>query len=642
MTTSLPTMDEVALGAFLEDVGKFMQRARGSIKAMAPEVRARESDVLPPDRHGGYTHKHALWTDAFFDWMAGENLAFPDGIDANRVRDAAVYHHHPRTPLHWLSAIADRLSAGMDRKARDEKAEREAGDKGWDHFRKVPLKGLLDRVNLGLDAPPGETTYPVTELTPEAMFPAAVDSARLPEAYERLWAAFCEAFRALCTHAETVDQFHEGLLANSERFCWAIPSSTVDQPDISLHDHNRTVAALAACLYRFHEAAGDLDDEKAIKNPDTPKFRVLTGDLSGIQSSLFRLRSEGVKGANRILRARSFLIGQVGEAAAWRCRQEFRLPPYCLLQTAGGRFQLLVPNLPDAETRVDALRGDFDTWMLERYTGDLVVNLALSPKFSGSDFHSGRFAETLRRIAVSVDDAKQRPLAKRLAGDGAVIRASYPDGPCHTCGLRPATVDPNEPEVKRCRTCADEASLGRLLPRAVAVTWHDDRDGITALPDGLGLNVRPAAVDTAHDSGRRQRVRSGWRVRGNDEAGVFPVADRFVANHIPRLRHGDGDRGRYNDLSDEADEVKTGDAKLFEHLAADAREWLEPDGPFTGRAMLAVIKADVDRLGFVFAYGLGGDLSVGRAAQLSRMIDGFFTGYLDHLIRTRFPNTYSV
>ncbi|HNN56170.1 MAG TPA: hypothetical protein PKG84_07500, partial [Novosphingobium sp.] len=41
-----------------------------------------------------------------------------------------------------------------------------------------------------------------------------------------------------------------GLLSLSERFTFAIPSSTVDVPDVSLHDHNRTVAAIAACLHR--------------------------------------------------------------------------------------------------------------------------------------------------------------------------------------------------------------------------------------------------------------------------------------------------------------------------------------------------------------------------------------------------------
>ena len=59
------SLDEVVLGAFLEDIGKFMQRAMGSSRQLPPEVARRASDVLPSFR-GRSTHWHALWTDAFF------------------------------------------------------------------------------------------------------------------------------------------------------------------------------------------------------------------------------------------------------------------------------------------------------------------------------------------------------------------------------------------------------------------------------------------------------------------------------------------------------------------------------------------------------------------------------------------------
>jgi len=84
--------------------------------------------------------------------------------------------------------------------------------------------------------------------------------------------------------------------ALSERYTWAIPSSTVDLPDISLHDHNRTVAAIATCLHAWHSAHGSLHDEAAIRDRSQPKFRLLAGDLSGIQRTLFKLAQQQVKG----------------------------------------------------------------------------------------------------------------------------------------------------------------------------------------------------------------------------------------------------------------------------------------------------------------------------------------------------------
>jgi CRISPR-associated protein Csm1 len=627
-------VDEVALGAFFKDTGKFMQRAFGATRTMDPAPRARQSEILPPDGYGGYTHKHALWTEAFFDWMEKQGLSFPAGVNLGKVRDAAVYHHHPRTPLHWLSAVADRLSAGMDRAAKDDAADALETGKGRDAFHNKPLACIFDRIQLGRGNQRTPQSYPLVPLAADAMFPAEVDGEKLPSRYEICWNGFTDAFAALCRQDLSADVFQQGLLSLSERYTWAIPSSTIDDPDVSLHDHNRTVAAFAACLYRYHEALGELHDESAIKNRERPKFRILVGDLSGIQTSLFRLRSEGVKGVNRVLRARSFLIGQIGDAAAQLCRQRFDLPPWCVLQNAGGRFQVLLPALSGIDDVVDALRRQIDVWMLNRYTGDLCLNLAVTPPLTGQDFASERFPQTLRAIAAATDAAKQRPLATWLTSVGAAkIETTYPaDGSCSVCGVRPAEVT----GAHRCSTCDIEERLGSRVPKAVTVglTVASTSD---ALFGDLGLAI---STDGLLPDAQRS-LSAGFRVWGRN-AGAFPPAERFLANHVPHLADGDNDHGRYDGLADAAD-VQVGDIKVFEQLAADAREWHGEQ--FIGRSMLAVLKADVDDLAFVFGYGFERNrATVGRIAQLSRMMDGFFTGYLTHLLETEpeFRNTYTV
>ena len=57
---------------------------------------------------------------------------------------------------------------------------------------------------------------------------------------------------------------------------------------------------------------------------------------------------------------------------------------------------------------------------------------------------------------------------------------------------------------------------------------------------------------------------------------------------------------------------------------------------------LAVIKADVDDLGFIFSNGLGEAFSISRYASLSRMLNYFFTGWLIEEIREKFPMAYTV
>jgi CRISPR-associated protein Csm1 len=58
--------------------------------------------------------------------------------------------------------------------------------------------------------------------------------------------------------------------------------------------------------------------------------------------------------------------------------------------------------------------------------------------------------------------------------------------------------------------------------------------------------------------------------------------------------------------------------------------------------MLAVLKADVDRLGQLFTRGLGSDRTVGRSVALSRLVDAFFTGWLTEHVRRHTPNVYTV
>jgi CRISPR-associated protein Csm1 len=86
--------------------------------------------------------------------------------------------------------------------------------------------------------------------------------------------------------------------------------------------------------------------------------------------------------------------------------------------------------------------------------------------------------------------------------------------------------------------------------------------------------------------------------------------------------------------------IKAGDIKTFAALAHDSVETV--DGRRLGREMLAVLKADVDRLGLIFAEGLGDEWSLARMAALSRMIDGWFTLRLPVLLEREFPDAYTV
>lgn len=644
MDDRLPDIDETAVAAFLHDIGKVEQRAAPSVADLPATSRGLQETILPV-YEGRHSHWHALFTDGFFEWAMDERLWPPrERIDLHKVRQLAIYHHKPDThrfPWTQLIAEADRLSSGLDRKKRDADQEADLAHGGRQAYRRTALLSVVTGLRLDHDAK--AQPLPLAELVPDAVFPdPTVDAARLPDAYVTVRDGFRAAFRRLAEqHGRNVELFHAGLTSASERWLWAVPSSTMDQPDVGLHDHALSTAAIASCLHTFHEAEGTLTDAGAIADRTRPKFRLLEGDLSGIQSTLFRLARQQVRGAARILRARSFLMGALLDAAALLIRRALGLPPYVVLQSAGGKFQMLLPALDTVEPAIEACRERFDAWLVARYAGDLALNLALGPAFDAHGFEKTRWPSTLRDLRAVAEDAKQRPLATTFSR--AVLAGDYEagaDGACPSCGVRPRRPDLVEGGESRCRACHDEHALGRRLPNLQGNLWRE----VEGSDEGLALFDRLRVIVTDDIPHPGAALVGAWQPRPAEHA--WPPADRFIANHVPRFTDNEWDDKRYEPAVDAIQDVDDIDAlradaiKPFHHLACEDRELV--DGRWVGRPLLAVLKADVDRLGQLFTRGLGEDRTVGRVVALSRQIDAFFTGWLTHHVKTTAPDVYTV
>ncbi|MDE2016519.1 MAG: hypothetical protein KGI57_02315 [Hyphomicrobiales bacterium] len=146
---------------------------------------------------------------------------------------------------------ADRISSGMERKKRDEGEEQSPEPNKRGRYRRVRLVSTPSLVRLDDRQHPPRGHYPIREIGPAAL----LDLKPEPEAedaiaeYQREWRAFGAAYAQLARRAsDDLAGYVEGLIALGERFWWTVPSSTVDDPDVSLHDHGRVAAAVAACL----------------------------------------------------------------------------------------------------------------------------------------------------------------------------------------------------------------------------------------------------------------------------------------------------------------------------------------------------------------------------------------------------------
>ena len=650
--SSRPGVFEVTVGALLHDIGKLIQR--GSSRELALPRREKSSDTLQTF-NGRHSRWHALWTEAFFNWVDEQRLPWPKDVDARWIRDFAVYHHHslqerphaPRHSLNELVAIADQLASGFEPKEMD--TEGESTEAGRNKFKRTPLKAIVP--SLSLDRKSDLIGHYVPDLLDaDALMPRSgleglqIENA-VSAAYCKMWESFKDEWKTLCQRSGiSIRTFEEGLLSVMERTLWAIPSSPTAEPDVSLFDHSRTVAAFAAALFQHHNWTGDLDVSDALKDETRSKFRFLVGDLSGIQSTLFQFSRERLSGLNRILRGRSLRFQFIADSAVRQVLEAFEMPFCAAMQTAGGRFLILLPDLGCEEThkRTDSLKTRFDEWLVRNYTGNLGFGLALSDPISVRDLKSAR--EDHRRqgiesrghdvrshLTIATEMAKLRQL-EGPAADG-ILSVDYPHGVCGSCGKRPATSGNTEsdadPEGAYCSTCREESDLGRRLPksRVVAITpvSSDTKGGIF----GLKYELKNKGSDNDF----------GWRTGTESASGPPPV--RLGQCYVPVFDEKDVEE--FKGLDGHTD-INEGGIKTFEVLAKYSVHNEGDTGQVRGREMLAVLKADVDRLGSLFGRGLGGEFhwNPARSSALSRMVDGYFSIRIPHILKEEFSNIYTV
>ena len=146
-----------------------------------------------------------------------------------------LWHHQPGDEQARLVALTDRLSVGVDRAS---------GETVSDSSKE--LVSIFSRLRSSSER--NYVPLQELELSEAALMPHTEAHSDLQNTYADLWAAFRREAGGLST-VPSLAAYLEGMLALFQRFTWCIPSADYgSEPDISLYDHSRTVAALSACL----------------------------------------------------------------------------------------------------------------------------------------------------------------------------------------------------------------------------------------------------------------------------------------------------------------------------------------------------------------------------------------------------------
>jgi len=619
----------VILGALLHDVGKFMNRAK---------------DVQ---------RKHPFFSA---DYVTSDKfkLLVKDWIDLELLKTLVQRHHeYPKMPddllvqkidephtrvLAYIVSRADSYSSGE--RLDEEPAELD--------YKNVRLKSVLSRIKKDKDNP-YHRYYNLQRLRPKTSFPVSEDELTyLTHNYDKIHKEFGEDFANF--KPKRFDALFNGYLSLFEEFLWCVPSDTRDKyNDISLFDHLSTTSAIAACLYQYHS---DNFDEKYITDDSLEKCMLVGGDLSGIQKFIFEIGSTNPKKLSKILRGRSFYLSLLTEAASLKILRRLNLPISCRIMNAGGRFVLLVPNTPFAKEEIEKLQKEIDNWFYKRFLGKLSLNMACGTILSRDGFTSEEFLKKQKELSNALELSKRRRFSNIITDHESLnnpmkeaFEILQKDGEaCEFCKIYPKVVGKS-----RCQTCLDSEEIGESLVSKPLVYFYEG-----SKPDGINIMGYTIYFKNKGDD---------WVLLEKIGDGEFEenqgYIKRYISNYIPEKQKGDIDLENEkpeggNTLcrycgspckleGDDKEDIPPRKDLVREHLtfqciSASTRR----ANSGKGVDHLAVIKADVDDLGFIFSQGLGNYFSISRYASLSRMLNYFFIGWLTDEIRKNYRMVYTV
>lgn len=442
-------------------------------------------------------------------------------------------------------------------------------------------------------------------------------------------------------------------------YMWAVPSDTRyknEISDISLFDHLRGTAAIAACLYKQHLRSLNEGGNFNRKN----EFILIGGDFSGIQAYIFDITNRGVGGASKRLRARSFFIYLFSEVTIHKILHALRLPIVCNIFSAGGKFLLLAPNVGEVKEHLIKVKSQIEKEIHETYFAQFAFLMSwktinvFREEFGVEDFFktAADMFYALEREKVSkeqsvlikdhswnTNDFKATKLYKDYKG--------YED--CQICGKGPATHDEIDKDeegrvVKSCFICyRDKIFLGSKIPKSNYIAFAIGNVSKTEEEQGQKIvifhdwekgdeNNECYYVELLEQHSCKNEYYLTYNVSGaNDQQEIITnlvPLKKYYANYV---------------LLDTAKNVEG-----FEKIAKQSR-WEKKEIKY-GSDLLGILKADVDNLGLLFNKGFEipsldeeglPDIdrkTVSRFLTLSRMLELFFSGWIKEAMSNQMKN----
>ena len=505
------------------------------------------------------------------------------GITDRVVLDCVKYHHAAMlkgaalddNSLAYIVYLADNIAAFADRRKKAESDE-----KGFELA--VPLQSIYYQPgDMGDD---NGINYPSAE---KKKFSEAF--------YTKIRQRLTDNLKGL----QWTEEYINSLMAVMEANLTYIPSSTAksELADISLYDHVKLTAAIAACIYDYLNEKGLsykaalFEHEKLFY--DEQAFILYSMDVSGIQNFIYTIAS---KNALKTLRARSFYLEIMMEHIIDLLLEKAELSRANLIYSGGGHCYILLPNTEKTIAHIQDFQQEMKQWFLENYQTELYVATGYAACTANAlrNMPDGSYSEIYRKLSMMISKQKQH---RYEAADILWLNGRKMDDYTRECKVCRNIGHVNAEGV--CPTCQKISDLSKniLVDNFFGVVRDGAQQRGLPLPGGYSLIA-------CHD---KKDVREKFM---SDDALVRIYGKNALytgKNIATKLWVGD-----YN----------TGDT--FEQLAESAE----------GIKRIAVLRADVDNLGQAIVSGFDGKVSgLSRTATLSRHLSIFFKYFIRDILK---------
>lgn len=535
----------------------------------------------------------------FAAWVANIYRFYEAGAAQLIQKHAGLFMHFLDVD-HLLGILQGKMPFQAEQKIVEQARELSLceSEKKEQTVKKRNLTSVFSRITVRDQEKAEKRYYPLKAETVDASFPlTAADENGLRQMVQEFDAELSLLEKNVPQSWEDFIVIFDGL---TRKYMWCITASDYEGEDISLYNQSRIAAAIAACICRCGQEKKEC-------------FKLVVGDFSGIQKYVFAVANVNQSGVAKRLRARSFYVDISVSVIAQSIIERFDLTQNHILMLTGGKFYLLLPNLEESDRMLSEMEREIGEDFYHKFKGAVGVHLAwLSMGSDGLEYYSRSVTEIMRRLGEKKSRAFHQNLVKNGAWDESVFILEHDlrgKKLCPSCGNELMNQDD-----ECCLNCKIQTEIGGKLPKIRYISYYrSEKEGAYHIYGNYWIGLWPRFQKD--EAFLIEKINSEERT---EEEPGFPVKMRYMANHIP---------------VDSRGEVMT-----FEDIAMAAK----------GVSKLAVLKADVDNLGYLFADGLRVGKrhfgTISRVNTMSRFLETFFSGYVNQVIsqEKEFQQVYSV